>query len=135
MDLTPNLRTMVSGGFPENNTNSPFLFGLQEPPVYKGKIVGFGNFQKFIYSNKNGDPRAAIYASRSLLIWPMLEFSDRDTAVGLWKTGNNKIDEIIVVSVYMDILLPGVWPAAFERLLDFCDRKKKEILICGDTNA
>ncbi len=133
--LTPNLRTGVSGGFPEYNTNSPFLFGLQEPPVYKGKIVGFGNFQKLIYSNRNGDPRAAIYASRSLHIWPMTEFCDRDTAIGQWKTGNNKIDAIIVVSVYMDILVPGVWPAAFERLLDFCKRKKKEVLICGDTNA
>ena len=65
----------------------------------------------------------------------MMEFCDRDTAVGLWKTGNNNIDEIIVVSVYMDILLPGVWPAAFKRLLNFCKRKKKEVLICGDTNA
>ena len=65
----------------------------------------------------------------------MMEFCDRDTAVGLWKTGNNNIPEIIVVSVYMDILLPGVWPAVFERLLDHCERKKKEVLICGDTNA
>ena len=43
--LKPNLRTGVSGGFPEYNNNSPFLFGLQEPPVYKGKIVLFGSFK------------------------------------------------------------------------------------------
>ncbi len=92
------------GVSPNIKINSPFLFGLQEPPAYKGKIVGFGSFQKLIYSNKNGDPRAAIYASRSLHIWPMIEFCDRDTAVGLWKTGNNNINEIIVVSVYMDII-------------------------------
>ncbi len=65
----------------------------------------------------------------------MMEFCDRDTAVDLWKTGKNNIEEIIVVSVYMDILLPGVWPAAFERLLDFCERKKKKVLICVDMNA
>ncbi len=65
----------------------------------------------------------------------MMEFCDRDPAVGLWKTGNSNIDKIIVVYVYMDILLPGVWPAAFKRLLDFCERRKKEVLICGDTNA
>ncbi len=65
----------------------------------------------------------------------MMELCDRDTAVGLWKTGNNNIDKIIVVSVYMDILLPGVWPAAFEWLLDICERKNNEVLICGDTNA
>ena len=35
----------------------------------------------------------------------------------------------------MDILLPGVRPAAFERLLNFCERKMKEVLICGDTNT
>ncbi len=64
----------------------------------------------------------------------MMEFCDRDTAVGLWRTGNNNIPEIIVVSVYMDILLPGVWPAVFERLLDYCERKK-EVLMCGDTNS
>ena len=98
-NLTPNLRTGVSGGFPDNNTNSPFLFGLQEPPVYKGKIVGFGSSQKLIYDNKNGDPRAAMYTSRSLHIWPMMEFCDRDTAVSLWKTGNKNIPEIIVVFV------------------------------------
>ncbi len=111
------------------------MFGLQEPPVYKGKIVSFGSFQKLIYSNKNGDPRTAIYASRSLHIWPMMEFCDRDTAFAIWKTGSNNTNEIIAVSVYMDIILPGVWPAAFERLLDFCERKKKEVLICRDTNA
>ncbi len=38
----------------------------------------------------------------------MMEFCDRDTAVGLWKTGNNNINEVNVVSVYMNILLPGV---------------------------
>ncbi len=65
----------------------------------------------------------------------MMEFCDRDTAVCLWKTGNNNIPKIIVVSVYMNILLPGVWPAVFERLLDYCERKKKEVLICGDTNS
>ena len=37
----------------------------------------------------------------------MMEFCDRDTAVGLWKTGNGNVEEIIVVSVHMDILLPG----------------------------
>ncbi len=82
-----------------DRTKLPFLFGLQDPPVYKGKIVGFGNSLKFISSNKNGDPWAAIYSSRSLHIWPMMEFCDRDPAVGLWKMGNNNIDEIIVVSV------------------------------------
>ncbi len=65
----------------------------------------------------------------------MMEFCDRDTAVGLWKSGNNNIDEMIVGSIYMDILLPGVWTVVFEGLLDFCKRKKKEVLICGDTNA
>ncbi len=35
----------------------------------------------------------------------------------------------------MDILLPGVWPAVFKRLLDYCKRKKKEVLICEDTNS
>ena len=133
--LTPNLRTGVSGGFPDKKVNSPFLFGIQKPPVYKGKIASFGSSQNLICSNKNGDPRAAIYASRSLHIWPLMEFCDSDTAVGLWKTGNNNINEIFVVSVYMDILLPEVWPAAFERLLDSCERKKVEVLICSDTNA
>ncbi len=110
--LTPNLRTRVSGIFPDQNIWSPFLFGLQEPQVYKGKIVGFGSSQKLIYSNKSGDPRAANYAFRSLYIWPMIEFCDKDIAVELWKIGNNNIDEIVLVSVYMDILVPGVWPAA-----------------------
>ncbi len=124
-NLTPNLCTGVSGGFPDNNINSPFLFGLQEPPVYKGKIVGFGSSQKLIYGNKNWDPRATIYASQSLHIWPMMEFCYRDTAVGLWKSGNNNTPETIVVSVYMDILLPGVWPTVFEWLLNYCNRKKR----------
>ncbi len=35
----------------------------------------------------------------------------------------------------MNILLPGVWPAVLEHLLDYCERKKEKVLICGDTNA
>ncbi len=88
MHLTADLHTCLS----KNSiyrTKLSSLFGLQEPPVFKGKIVGFGSPQRLISSNKNGDPKAAIYTSRSLHIWPMMEFCDRDTAVGLWKTGNN----------------------------------------------
>ncbi len=133
--LTPNLRTGVTGSFPGKNINSAFLFGLQDLPVFKGKIVGFGTSLKLIYSNKNGDPRAAINPTQSLHIWSMMEFCDRDTATGLWKTGNNNINENIVVSVYMDILLSRVCPVAFEQLLGFCEKKKKEVLICGKTNA
>ncbi len=31
-----------------DNIKLPFLFRLQEPPVYKGKIIGFGSSQKLI---------------------------------------------------------------------------------------
>ncbi len=65
----------------------------------------------------------------------MMELCDRDTAVGLCKTGTNNIKEIVVVSVFMDFLLPGVWPAVFKRLLEYCVRKNKEVLICGNTNS
>ncbi len=65
----------------------------------------------------------------------MTKFCDRDTAVGQWKTNINNIKEIVVEYVYMDILLTGVWPAVFKRLLEYCVRKNKEVLIFGDTNS
>ena len=65
----------------------------------------------------------------------MMEFCDRDTTIGQWKTGHNNINDIMVPSVYMDIILPGVWPAAFEQLQDFCNSRKNKVLICGNTNV
>ncbi len=63
--LSTNLHTCLSKNSVER-TKLPFLFGFQEPPVYNGKIIGFGSSQKLSSSNKNGDPRAAIHASLSL---------------------------------------------------------------------
>ena len=121
----------------DNNVgpSKSFLICVQEPPVREGKIICFDQTHNLIYDRQTDRPRAGIYASRDMNIWPMPEFTIGDMATGLWKTGDEDIKEVIVTSVYMDITLTTVWPPLLEKLLDYCRIRHKEVLICADTNG
>lgn len=111
---------------------SAFIICLQEPPTNGGKVVGFGRGNNVFYG-KHERPRAAIYSSRNLNLWPVAEFTTRDVTTCLWKWPNGK--EVYVTSVYMDILNRQVADQTVINLLDFCKRNSKELLLCSDTNA
>jgi len=133
VSLIQHLRTFLRTD--TNEVERSFLIGIQEPPITKGKIRSLSSEHNLIYDHSSVRPRAAIYVSRDINFWPMMEFSGPDIATGLWKTGQNYQKEVIVTSVYMDITNEGVWPSALGRLLDFCRRKSKVIIIMADTNA
>jgi ribonuclease HI len=63
------------------------------------------------------------------------DFTNGDLATGLWKTGLDELPEIFVCSAYMDITYQSVWPPLLERLLRYCTRRGKEVIIYADTNA
>ena len=110
-----------------------FLFCIQEPPVREKKVTGFGRSHRLLSDIKCDRPRACIYASRDLNIWPLLEFTDGDVVTCLWKLDRTR--EIVVTSVYMDILDDGVaWPI-LKKLLSYCKSQGKQLLLCADTNA
>ncbi len=129
------LQTCLPSNRPVLKRSKSFLYCLQEPPVHGRRVVSLGRGQKLLYNGESGVPRAAIYASRDLQIWPMQEFSSRDICTCLWKTGETKLPQIVVTSVYMDITFDSVWPKELDSLMLYCRRKKLDIIICADTNA
>ena len=116
-------------------TSKSFLLCVQEPPLHQGRITNFDGSHTLLYDRSAKRPRAAIYASRDLNLWQVNEYTSDDLVTCLWKTGDTRIKEIYVASVYMDITFDTVWPPLLERLLAYCRRHEKEILLCADTNG
>ena len=57
-----------------------FCVFLQEPYCHKGRITGL-NKQHQIFQSTDPYPRAGMYCSSLMPIFPMMEISDRDTFV------------------------------------------------------
>lgn len=131
--LLPQKHTKLFGNKNKNNDNA-FLICLQEPPTNKGRIVGFGSSGQLLYDRSSKRPRAAIFASRDLDIWLVPEFTNGDIVTCIWKT-NSIHRDVIVVSVYMDILDDEVLPKELIKLMRKAQRKDKEVIICADSNA
>ena len=91
---------------------SPFIFFMQEPYLYKGKIAGFNRVGECVCGD---NPRAAIIASSNLNIWKVFEYTSRDMAAGLLKTQSQEFPEIYVASVYLDINDEHVIPENLDR--------------------
>jgi len=135
--LMSHLSGLLHTGVQENLNHSQgqirsFVICLQEPPVHKGKVSGFGSQHTLFYDIKCGRPRTAIYASNDLNLWLLPGFTEGDMTTCLWRNGGN---DIVVTSVYMDITLDCVWPPKLERLIRTCQDKNQDLLICADTNA
>jgi len=88
-----------------NKINS-FIVCVQEPPIYDKKVVGLGRSNQVLYDRKCDRPRAAIFASRNLQLWPMQDYTDGDLVTCLWKLQGGR--EVIVASAYLDITLQMV---------------------------
>jgi len=112
-----------------------FIVGVQEPPFSNNRIRSFNRENSLFYDHFAERPRAALYASRNLDLWPMSDYTDADMASCLWKTGNNDIPEVVVSSIYMDITNDEVCSSKLKKLTRFCHNKGKELLLLCDTNA
>ena len=80
-------------------------------------------------------PRAAIFASRNLQLWPMQDYTDGDLVTCLWKLQGGRGREVIVASAYLDITLQAVISEKLDKLLTYCSHKNLELMLCEDTNA
>ena len=112
-------------------TNS-FLVFLQEPATMPNRVVGLGSGNKIFYDKLCDRTRTAIFASRNLDVWPVQEFTTKDVTTGIWINDGR---EIYVTSAYFDITLDRVIPETLERLMDHCEQRGHEVMICADTNA
>ena len=109
---------------------------VQEPPTSSHtKVVGFEKRHPLIFDRSSERPRAALYHSAGLNVWPVPEFTSRDIATGRWRHSDREKDDVYVTSVYMDITLPEVWPKELTRLLRMCDRRDMKLVIMADANA
>jgi len=116
-------------------TSKSFLIGLQEPPVHFKKVSGFGKAHNLYYDRSANIIRAALFVSRDLNTWPVPDFTSGDMATCLWKTEETGFPEIMVTSVYLDINYETVCPSILRKLIRYCKVRKKELIICADTNA
>ena len=110
-----------------------FLTFLQEPPTTPKRVVGFSPNNHLFYDASADRPRTAIYASKNLNLWPVSEYTDRDITTCLWKRQNER--NVYVASAYMDIQDNEVISSKLLKLLQYCQRKNFDLLICADTNA
>ena len=95
-----------------------FVIGLQEPAVARGnKVIGLDPSVNLLYDRSATRVRAALCASPLLNIWPVATLMDGDVATGLWKTGDESIPEVYLVSAYFDIQDARVCPKTLEKLL------------------
>jgi hypothetical protein len=65
----------------------------------------------------------------------MERFISMDLTAVLWKTGRADLPEVVVASAYFDIELANTVPRELERLLRYCSRQGKRVLLLADTNA
>ncbi len=112
-----------------------FIIAIQEPPVRDRRIIGLSNAHNIFYDHSSDRPRACILSSRNLNMWLVPDYTTGDMTTCIWKTMDNSLPEVFVVSVYMDITLESVWPERLEKLLRHCLVRNKEILILSDTNC
>ena len=109
-----------------------FLMFLQEPPVQDKMVYGLSRRHSCFYKTGENRPRAAIYASRDLQLWPVPAYTSRDVVTCIWLKGER---QIFVVSAYFDIQLGQVIPPTLQALLRYCESSNKEVLIAADTNS
>jgi len=113
--------------------HTPSLIFLQEPNVFKGKLVGM-NANNNSYHFSSGRFRAAIVGSPTMDLWMCDKFTDNDFVTCIWRTGRQDFPEIYVVSAYCDITCMQV-PDMWTKLCDHARKEHKQVMICSDTNA
>ena len=123
----------AKGNFPEG-----FLFALQEPAIWRGKLVNFKNVIQILdtkcLEQKNPvNPRAALICSNHMKIWPITELCTRDLAVGLLK--GSELGDIYIASLYCDGEAKRAVPDAFRRLRNVVKKEKKQLLVLMDSNS
>ena len=114
-------------------TNKQFICLGHEPNVRLGAPVGLNRRHISVHSIQT-KPRAYIFASANLHIWPMPSLTNGDVATALFDTHDPKVGKLVLCSFYWDILDKEI-PDIFVKVTEFA-KKNGYILVTGsDTNA
>jgi hypothetical protein len=96
----------------------PKFIVLAQEPYYYNKLMFIPSQIKTI-SHTSSKPRACIMHHPNLVIFPLPQFSDPDTAVGSWEPGVVGPPNIIFISTYWDINHEQLPPKLTETI-QFC---------------
>ena len=111
-----------------------YVFLLQEVASNReGKICYLDNKQNLIASEDKYN-RAAIFAHKSLNIWPVHSLMDRDNACGIWDTKDKSIGKILLISSYWDCTFKR-FPKKLLEALQYSKTNKIPVLLGIDSNA
>lgn len=115
-----------------------FIAFIQEPYAPRGKVANIPKGASVFTSNSHQEqPRSCIIASKAISIWPMLNFSDRDTVTVSVTVKLNSVNKTVwMVSSYM----PGdtdadVPPLLIRRVVEHCSQSQIPLIIHCDANA
>ena len=132
-DPTPDINPTPDGGL---IPPSGFVIGIQEPRVYNKRITGLRG-HKLLYDTTNPQPRAAIYHSKNLNIWPVGAFTDGDMCTGVYLESPDK-PKIYISSIYFPSDMDDDHIFTNPKLMDLVSqvkRERAELIIMADTNA
>ena len=111
-----------------------FIYGIQEPATdkKKKKIKGGLRGNVILKDTNCTDPRAIIFHSKNLNIWPVGEFTSRDMVTGLF---SSREMNIYIVSAYLHKDDNPVIPDKLKELILLAKREKAQVLLMSDLNA
>ena len=116
-----------------------FVYCVQEPNTYKGKVTGVPRNISVYQKQETGKRvRAAVMTSAGINSWFLPDYSTPDVCTVLLKDAivvNNTPNNIIVCSVYLDINDTVVIPEVVVKLLEKAKSDNVRLIMCLDTNG
>ena len=112
---------------------SQFVCLGHEPSVRLGALVGLNKRHIKVHSLQE-KPRAYIFTSANLHIWPMPSLTNKDVATALFDTHDPKIGKLVLCSFYWDILEKEI-PEMFHKVAEFAKANGYILVTGSDTNA
>ena len=82
------------------NKQTSYIAQITEPYCYKGKLSLLPTNSTIIPTQRTGNPRAALYASKHLTLNEITELTHRDMVVGLTRLDGK---QTAIISLYLDI--------------------------------
>ena len=101
------------------NKLKSYISLITEPYCYKYKLSIPPKKSVIIPNKKTGQPRAAIFCSKNLLMTELNQLSHRDIAVGFIKLDKN---DVMIISLYCDIKEDPI-PEFLKTALDYGEKR------------
>ena len=80
-------------------------------------------------------PRAIIVATKSIHLWQIPRFCNRDMAVAMWETGDPKMPQMVIACIYMPYEEAILENMTLRDLIRYCNNRMLPMVLSGDTNA